>query len=258
MRYYGNASGGSLGGYSPPEVPEPKLIVYVDTSITNDSRLNCIVNKLAMSDFIKNIAEFTNTSEAGRNTLLKASPLPMDRNGQTQRVSGLYEITINSNYFNNKDLLIARTILHELVHPEIMAALKANGKTPLDDNCISNYNQLIGIYSSKDPLAWANDQHHKYMAENLLYKMGSALMDFHKNHLTEDFMKLQTLMNYPVGYPKGLSVDFYINMFWGSFKGTHAFHVMESITTIPPILSPLDKFRRDIEKTQYLTNLCGN
>lgn len=65
-------------------------------------------------------------------------------------------------------------------------------------------------------------------------------------------------MNYTGGYPKGIPVDFYINQFWKGFEGTHAFDIMSSITTNPPLLSPKQQYERDVLSSQLLTKQCGN
>jgi hypothetical protein len=50
-----------------------------------------------------------------------------------------------------------------------------------------------------------------------------------------------------------------MNLFWGGFSGTHAFNVMQSITTNPPILSPAQKYERDnTTGTDILSKPCGN
>lgn len=261
--YIGSSSGiSSTSGtpnYFPPDIPLPKLTIEIDSSVSSNSNVNCIVQNLAMSSFVKSIAEFTQTTTLTTNSVLKLGPTANPTgNGQTIPMNGFYEITINSGNLNRPDLLVARSILHELVHAEIFAALAAKGQTPLDNNFASNYNQLIGIYASENPQQWAGDQHHKYMAENLLYKMGAALMDYHKTYMPQDYQGLASLMNYAGGYPKGIPVDFYMNLFWDGFVGTHAFQVMQSITANHPILTPFEKYERDNINSKLLTKPCGN
>lgn len=96
------------------------------------------------------------------------------------------------------------------------------------------------------------------MAEQLLGKMGSALMDIHKNQFPEDFAKLTAYMKSTGDYPKGIPVDFYMNICWEGLQETTAFSVMKKITTNPPILSPYDKFKRDYRSGRdLLTKPCG-
>lgn len=159
---------------------------------------------------------------------------------------GNYEITINSNNLNRPDLLIAKTILHELVHAEIQEALRKKGVTAWDNDFGRNFDIYVRLYKGN------NDQHHSYMAEQLLGKMGAALMDIHKNQFPEDFAKLTAYMK------STIPVDFYKNICWEGLHETTAFSVMKKITTNPPILSPYDKYERDNLDAKKLTNPCGN
>jgi hypothetical protein len=260
--YYGDGytpwGGGSLDSYSVPDVPLPKLTIYIDISISSDPRLSCIVDKLSMSEFAKKIAEFTKTDNLSKNAILKIGETVGNANGQVQKINGIYHITIGKSQLDRPSLLIIRTILHEMVHAEIYAALESNKQTVLDNNFISNYNQLIGLYASKEPEKWAGEQQHKYMADYLLFEMGTALMNYHKTFMLDDFQKLTKEMNYAGGYPKGIPVDYYINQFWKGFEGTHAFDIMSSITTNSPLLSPRQKYERDVLSLQLLTKECGN
>jgi hypothetical protein len=210
-----------------------------------------------MSEFSKKIGEFTKTDNLSKNAILKTGETVGNANGQVQKINGIYHITISKNQLDRPSLLIVRTILHEMVHAEIYAALESNRQTPLDNNFISNYNQLIGLYASNEPEKWAGEQQHKYMADYLLFEMGTALMNYHKTFMPEDYQKLTREMNYLGGYPKGIPVDFYRNQFWKGFEGTHAFDIMSSITSNPPLLSPKQQYDRDILSSQILTKGCG-
>jgi hypothetical protein len=253
---YGNASGGSLGGYSPPEVPVPKLTVYVDTSITSNSRINCIVGKLAMTSFVNSMAEFTKTKDVNTNSVIKLGPTSDPQaNGQTKNKNGFYEITINSSRTNRPDLMIARTILHELVHAEIMAALKENRITPLDDNFPANLDRYIALYLNTD--SREGDNHHNYMATKLLPRMGLELMNIHRTQFPEDFKRFNDFVK-DVGYPKGLVEDFYMNLFWEGLESSLAYKQMAAITVQKPLLSPIDKVRRDLDTAASMTKPCGS
>jgi hypothetical protein len=236
----------------------PKLTIFIDYSISFNSRLNCIVGKLAMTSFVNSIAEFTKTKDVNTNSVIKLGPLNPGVNGQTRGTNGNFEITINSNYneLNRPDLLIAKTILHELVHAEILASLHSKGHTVLDNNFAANFDKFINVmYGTNNT---QGDLHHKYMAENLLSTMGEALMDLHKNYFPEDFQKLNNFVKSQGYYPKGVSADFYMNLFWEGLDGTFAFNQMKSITTYPPLLSPYQKFRLDLELAKTMTKPCGD
>lgn len=161
----------------------------------------------------------------------------------------------NSNKLDRPDILIAKTIIHELVHAEINVALKNKGQTVLDNNFVANFDKFINVMFGTNNLQ--GDSHHKYMAENLLSTMGAALMDVHKNYFPEDFQKLNNYLKIN-GYPKGVSLDFYVNLCWQGLEGTLAFNQMKSITTYPPIKSPYQKYLDDNRNSEILTKPCGN
>jgi hypothetical protein len=61
-----------------------------------------------------------------------------------------------------------------------------------------------------------------------------------------------------VGYPKGIPVDFYMNLFWQGLEFTLAFNQMAAITVSPPLLSPYQKYDRDRKTAASLTRPCGS
>jgi hypothetical protein len=248
--------GGGTTGYNPPDVPMPKLTIYIDYSISSNSNVNCIVNKLALNSFVNSIADFTNTKDVNTNSIIKLGPTSKPgSNGQTRDKNGIYEITINSSQTNRPDLMIARTILHELVHAEIMAALKENRITPLDDNFPANLDSYIALYLNTD--SRVGDKHHNYMATNLLPRMGQELMNIHRNQFPEDFQRFNEYVK-DVGYPKGLSEDFYMNIFWEGLEHSLAYQQMAAITVQKPLLSPVQKVERDLLSAASMTKPCGN
>jgi hypothetical protein len=255
--------GGALGSYNPPDVPLPMLRIYIDSSITDDPRLSCIVDKLALSEFVSKIAELTKTKDKNTNSILK---LGNTKNptayGETKNVAGFNEITINKSYLHRPDLMFARTIFHELAHAEIMAALKANRITPIDGNFPANLDLYITFYlntsadkEDKDDLL--GNRQHNYMAANLLPVMGRGLMNFHREQFPEEFKRFSDFMK-DAGYPKGLSEDFYMNLFWEGLETTTAYKQMAAITVQPPFLSPLKKMENDLLNAEKLTKPCGN
>ena len=258
--YYGDGytpwGGGSLDSYAVPDVPLPKLTIYIDISISSDPRLSCIVDKLSRNSFVSSIAAFTNTKSVNTNSVIKLGPTSKpSSSGQTANKNGVYEITINSSKTNRPDLMIARTILHELVHAEIMAALKEKRITPLDDNFPANLDSYIALYLNTE--SRVGDKHHNYMATKLLPRMGQELMNIHKNQFPEDFKKLNDYVK-DVGYPKGLSEDFYMNIFWEGLEESLAYKQMAAITVQKPLLSPFDKVERDLRSAALMTKPCGN
>jgi hypothetical protein len=145
-----------LGGYSPPEVPGPGLLIEIDYSITSNSRIYCIVDKLSLSNFASSIAEFTKTGSVQRNSILKLE-----------------------------------------------------------------------------------------------------LMNIHKTQFPEDFQRFNEYVK-DVGYPKGLVEDFYMNLFWEGLESSLAYKQMAAITVQNPLLSPIDKVRRDLQSSDVLSRPCGS
>ena len=257
------SSGGALGSYNPPDVPLPMLRIYIHSSITDDPRLSCIVDKLALSEFLNNIAELTKTKDKNTNSILKlGNTKDPTAYGETKNIDGFNEITINNSKLDRPDLLIARTIFHELAHAEIMAALKENRITPIDGNFPANLDLYITFYlntsaakEDKDDLL--GNRQHNYMAANLLPMMGRGLMNFHREQFPEEFKQFSDFMK-DAGYPKGLTEDFYMNLFWEGLETTTAYKQMAAITVQKPLLSPLEKYQRDKELSKTLKKACGN
>jgi len=257
------SGGGALGSYNPPDVPLPMLRIYIDSSIKDNPRLDCIVGKLGMSAFVNSIAELTKTKDKNTNSILKlGATKKSDAYGETKNVDGFNEITINNSLLNRPDLMIARTIFHELAHAEIMAALKENRITPIDGNFPANLDLYITFYlntaadsTKKDDLL--GNRHHNYMAANLLPVMGRGLMNFHREQFPEEFKQFSDFMK-DAGYPKGLTEDFYMNLFWEGLETTTAYKQMAAITVQPPFLSPFDKMKNDLWNAGKLTKPCGN
>ena len=228
----GSGTGGTDGGgstcsscYDPPELPEPKLTITLDTTIKENRRARCIVGKIALSSFVNEIAEFTDTNGSSTTSILKMPGLLYDKNrnpinGQVQKINGIHHISISSSILNRGDLLVAKTILHELVHAEIYRALAKNNVTPLDDNFAVNFDRYVAMKLGD------NDTQHAYMAEQLMEKMGKALMEIHRSQFPEDFQKFSQFMNFPGGYQGGIPLSFYKSVFWEGLKETKAYEDM--------------------------------
>jgi hypothetical protein len=257
------SGGGALGSYNPPDVPLPMLHIYIHSSIKDNPRLDCIVGKLGMSAFVNSIAELTKTKDKNTNSILKlGNTNDQTAYGETKNTDGFNEITINNSKLDRPDLMIARTIFHELVHAEIMAALKENRITPIDGNFPANLDLYITFYlntaadkDDKDNLL--GNRQHNYMAANLLPVMGRGLMNFHREQFPEEFKQFSEHVK-DVGYPKGLTEDFYMNLFWEGLETTTAYKQMAAITVQPPFLSPLEKYKRDLRSSEVLKKPCGN
>ena len=256
-------AGGALGSYNPPDVPLPMLRIYIDSSIKDNPRLDCIVGKLGMSAFVNSIAELTKLKDKNTNSILKlGTTKSSNAYGETKNIDGFNEITINNSKLDRPDLMIARTIFHELAHAEIMAALKENRITPIDGNFPANLDLYITFYlntsadkEDKDDLL--GNRQHNYMAANLLPVMGRGLMNFHREQFPEEFKQFSEYVK-NAGYSKGLTEDFYMNLFWEGLENTTAYKQMAAITVQKPLLSPLEKYQRDKDLSDQLKKACGN
>jgi hypothetical protein len=243
-------AGGALGSYNPPDVPLPMLRIYIDSSITDDPRLSCIVDKLALSEFVSSIAEFTKTK--GQNSpvtlMLGETTKGIDgkpSNGTSKRnADGTFTIVINKDAKALwSSLAFAKSIFHELVHVEIWRALENGGITPLP-NFPANLDAFDKLYGS------GQDAHHSYMAEMLMPTMGRELMLLHQTHFPDEFKKFNDHVTW--AYPKGVSVDFYENLFWGGMDGTKAYENFKDSSKFP-------NYQRDIRDLKdLLTKGCTN
>jgi hypothetical protein len=241
--------GGALGSYNPPDVPLPMLRIYIDSSIADDPRLSCIVDKLALSEFVSSIAEFTKTKgQSSPVTLtLGVTTIGSDgkrSNGTSKKNSDdTFSIVIND---ESKalwsSLSFAKSIFHELLHVEIWRALENGGITPLP-HFPANLDAFDKLYGSDE------NAHHSYMAEVLMPTMGRELMLLHQTHFPEEFKKFNDHITW--AYPKGVSVDFYENLFWGGMDGTKAYEEFKKSTK-------LSNYQRDIDLSKLLTQKCDN
>lgn len=244
------SGGGALGSYNPPDVPLPMLRIYIDSSITDDPRLSCIVDKLALSEFVSSIAEFTKIKGQSSQVTLTLGVTTLGSDGKRtngnafKNPDGTFTIVINDEVKALwSSLAFAKSIFHELLHVEIWRALENGGITPLP-HFPANLDAFDKLYGS------GQDAHHSYMAEVLMPTMGRELMLLHQTHFPDEFKKLNDYATY--AYPKGVSVDFYENLFWGGMDGTKAYENFKNSSKFP-------NYQRDIiEFKSILTQGCSN
>lgn len=218
---YGGGDGGGGGlrfTYNPPSVPGPditNLKIEVDNSFNNNPYLKCILGKLQLAQFVKDLALFDQTSQQGRNVTLKVGDIPKRpgymtaANAETDDSLGPYniQITINKNIVNSNSLELARIILHEMVHAELFVAnFHANGSS-IDGNFNANFNTYIQKYSKGGDAAIQ----HNYMAEKIVNKIGAVLSQVHGNLGKQAFLNNPNVKN---AFPKGVSSDFYTALAW--------------------------------------------
>ena len=258
--YYGGGTGGGGGGgggggsgpggtpYNPPAVPAPKLRIEIDFTVQKHPRVNCIIGKLQMSDFVRGIASFVKTGDLTRNSVIKFGSLPVNINGQAQKSGSIITITINrNNLLGRSDLMVAKTVIHELVHAEIMAALSSKGITNLDKDFGKNFDLYVKTFIGE------NNSHHNYMADNLSSLMGKALMDLHKDQFVEDYNKFKKYLN-----KSEIPQSFYNNLFWEGLKETRAYAIKKAASNGIIGGSPIENIDRDIKNAiELMTKPCG-
>jgi hypothetical protein len=219
---YGYGDGGGGGGirftYNPPSVPRPditNLRIEIDDSFKNNPYLKCILGKLQLAQFVKDLALFDQTSQQGRNVTLKVGDIPKRpgymtaANAETDDSLGPYniQITINKDIVNSSSLELARIILHEMVHAELFVANFHENGSSIDGNFNANFNTYIQKYSKGGD---AKIQHN-YMAEKIVNKIGAVLSQVHGNLGKQAFINNPNVKN---AFPKGIPSDFYKGLAW--------------------------------------------
>ena len=80
--------------------------------------------------------------------------------------------------------------------------------------------------------------------------MGRELMLLHQTHFPDEFKRFNAEVSW--AYSKGVSVDFYENIFWGGMDGTKAYENFKNSSKFP-------NYQRDIiEFKSILTQGCSN
>ena len=88
------------------------------------------------------------------------------------------------------------------------------------------------------------------MAEVLMPTMGRELMLLHQTHFSDEFKRFNAEVSW--AYPKGVSLEFYENLFWGGMDGTQAYENFKNSSKFP-------NYQRDIiEFKSILTQGCSN
>ncbi|WP_187328778.1 hypothetical protein [Echinicola rosea] len=214
----------TIPGMVVPCVPlredDSNLKVEVDQSFKNYPKLVCILEKLKVDEFIKKLATFNQTSQTGRNVILKVGPVPRrpgdlgPRNAETDDSLGPYhiQITLNQDLLDRSSLSLARTILHEMIHAELFVAVFHGGGSPIDGNFNSNFERYVEKYIG------STVKQHNYMAENMVSDMAEVLQGIHSNLGKINFLSNQDVKKeFPLG---NIPFDFYKAMAWKGLKST--------------------------------------
>ncbi|SFT73280.1 hypothetical protein SAMN04489724_1898 [Algoriphagus locisalis] len=217
-----SGSGGSGGGgggpsqYTPPTLPSPNLRIEKHKSFKDNEKLMCILGKLELTQFVKNLAIIGETSVSRNVVLSVGKTIDPKAAAETNDFYGFNNIviTINSTQLNRGSLEIAHTILHEIIHAELYVAIGNKKGTAIDANFEYNFNKYVELYYKEYGDA---DVHHNYMAEKIVDRMSDVLKLIHP------YLGKQEFLNDPEvkkAYPHGLPPDFYKGMAWNGLKWT--------------------------------------
>ena len=97
------------------------------------------------------------------------------------------------------------------------------------------------------------DQQHNLMANEWVTEMGKILNDVHQMLDPDGYNKFK---NYY--YPNGIPKRFYESVAWEGLTDTIAWELMKSITTTPPIKSPLEIIEQDLRNARSGLGNCTN
>ncbi|MFC5283395.1 hypothetical protein, partial [Pedobacter alpinus] len=190
--------------YQPPLINEEIFDIRFTKAFKNDLKLQCIFGKLVIisanwknssSPFISNLlANFTLNDDI----VYDLRSLGSGINGQTTKPSSnTYYSTINQdNYSNRTSLLVAKTLVHETIHANILRSLNyATSKGGF-------YEDLIK-YKIADPNVSANISHHEYMVDKYINPIAGFLAEYDNN---------------------SHSLDYYISLAWEGLHETSAYN----------------------------------
>lgn len=198
---YGGGGSGSGGGNN-----NPLKYKIIDKLTGKEKCLNSLLSANGNSFVEKLLANFSGVSEfnitlISQNVVL--NPLNNEVNGITHFISNNKNIDIilsNSRIEAAGALEGARIILHEYLHADMFRKLNTKNKNDVD---ASNFKQVFETYENN---------YHTAMANVYISSMATALKNFHKDVLTEDYNK------YINHYGHEPTDEFYEAMSWGGLR----------------------------------------
>ena len=203
--YYSWDAGGGYAGITTPTSME-----IIDGLTGKAKCLNSLLNQNGNLFVQKLLANFSGKSEfdikissVDKVMVKDAQGNLIELNGETTYTSkinpSLINISISTSRSNDQSALDAtRTILHEYIHADIIRKLYTRNNIP---EALA-FNKVYEKYGNQ----------HGTMAALYLSSMKEALKEFHKNVLTEDYIKYT---NY---YDEAPSDAFYEALAWGGLK----------------------------------------
>ncbi len=245
--YYGYGytpwGGGSTDSYYVPDVPLPKLTIYIETSFSSNQKLKCAQEKLSISQFVNSLAEFTDKASDKNVTLRVGTTIKPEANAETDGTTYGHNniiITLNERKVNDmKSLEVARVILHEIIHAEIYNAVGQKRGSLLVGNFQNNFEEYKRLYPKDD-----TQQQHNFMADYIVGKIAKTLQEIHPLLGASEFYNA---VGGSSRWPKGINPTFYTAMAWHGLNSTKEWNEMKDEDR--KVLQDLQNLDRELTKS---------
>lgn len=170
-----------------------------------------------------------NLNENGKSPNGNAAPIVTYTNGKATALS--VTINLNNQTLNRSKLSIARTLLHEMYHAQLMERLFQAGH-------YDNYQTYADSYSSQDdfttlwnyyqenanqPSLWSEDFQHNYMAQHYIDDIASGLKELHEQLSSDAFINYENGSYIGNTSAKWSWDSFFIALSWEGLKGTEQY-----------------------------------
>jgi hypothetical protein len=235
--------GGALGSYNPPDVPLPKLTIYIDLSFSSNPTLKCAQEMLSLSEFVNSLTEFTGKSTGKNVTLKVGNTTNPSASAETDGVTFGHNniiITFNKNKVNNlSSLEAARVLLHEIIHAEIFNAVGQKRGSLLIGNFQHNFEEYKRLYPKNDA-----QQQHNFMADYIVGKIAKTLHEIHPLLGASEFYNA---VGGSSRWPKGINPTFYTAMAWHGLNSTKEWNEMKYEDR--KVLQDLQNLDRELTKS---------
>ncbi|MDO8967331.1 hypothetical protein [Algoriphagus sp.] len=214
---------GSYSGYNPPDVPMPKLTIYIDSSFSQNKTLKCAQEMLEMSKFVYSLAEFTNKTSPKNVTFKVGTTIQSGAGAETDGTTYGHNniiITFNEKKVNDMSSLdAARVILHEIIHAEIYNAVGEKRGSLLVGNFQNNFEEYKKLYPNNNSL-----QQHNFMAEYIVDNIAKVLQEIHPLLGASEFYNA---VGGTSKWPKGINPTFYTAMAWHGLNSSKEWNEMK-------------------------------
>ncbi|GAB2478242.1 hypothetical protein GCM10027164_04350 [Algoriphagus taiwanensis] len=234
---------GGTAGYGPPDVPMPKLTIYIDSSFSKNQTLKCAQEMLALSKFVNSLTEFTNKTSPKNVTLRIGATKNPDASAETDGTTYGHNnivITFNEKKVNNMSSLgVARVLLHEIIHAEIYNAVGEKRGSLLVGNFQNNFEEYKKLYPNNNSL-----QQHNFMADYIVEKIAKTLQEIHPLLGASEFYQK---VGGTTRWQKGINPTFYTAIAWHGLNSTKEWNEMKYNDR--KVLQDLQDLDRELTKT---------